>query len=143
MTDVSTNPVTAWRRALVELLEGQFADADVLNGYRTGLSRDKDRIAVYWLKSPIDMNVNYLRPRMAVRFFARMPKASAKLREVQRDDAPLEQAAWDIATLLMPVRTTLVANLYFELGDFTPNRVDFSTGVELAAWVVNPASLPA
>ena len=138
-----SNLVTSWRTATVALMSATFPEAKVVAGVRAGVSRDEDRIAVFWQRTGIPANVNYARPQLAIRFFAQLPKASAKLREVERDDSPLEQAAWDISAALMPVRTTLVAGLYFELSDIVPNRADFSVGLDLIAYLVNPAAIPA
>jgi hypothetical protein len=144
MTEPATNPVTEWRRALVELLAGAFPDAEVLDGYRTGLSRDKDRIAVYWPRTPFDGNPNYMRPQMAIAYFVKDPRASARLKEIQRDDAPLEQAHWDLSTLLLRNRQALLAGeLYYELRDIAPNRVDFSVVATLDGRMMNAAALPA
>jgi hypothetical protein len=146
MTAVPTNPVTTWRRALVTLLTEAFPEAEVLRGYRTGVSRDKDRIAVYWPRTPAHANPNYMRPQMTIRFWVKNPKLSARLEEVERDDAPLEQAQWDLATVLLPARASLpglLGILYFEVRDISPNREDFSITALLDGQVQNQAAIPA
>lgn len=42
------NIVTDWRNALKAHLVTQYPTAEVENGARSGTSRDKDRIAVFW-----------------------------------------------------------------------------------------------
>lgn len=138
-----SNLITDWRTALVDLLEETFPAAEVLSGFRSGLSRDRDRIAVFWARTPVDGNVNYLRPQIAIRFWPKQPRQPRNLREGQLDETPLEQAAWDLTNALMPVRTTLVANLYFELAGITPNRADFSVEAQLIAYLLSPGAVPA
>lgn len=137
-----SNPVTDWRAALVTLLGTTFPSAEVLSGARTGFSRDKDRIVVFWPRTPVDTNVNYLRPQMLIRYFAKTPRRPRGRTEGQIDDTPLEQAAWDLTNALMPVRTTLVSNLYFELAGVTPNRDEFYVEAQLIAYRISPGAVP-
>lgn len=139
----ATNPVTLWRAALIALLKQSFPAADVVGGERSGIAREKDRIAVFWQRSPFDANVNYVRPRITVRYWTKVPKASAMLKDVPRDDGPIEQAGWDIVNALMPQRTTLVTNLYYEIYDVSPNRAEDAVDVILAAYVLSPGAIPA
>lgn len=137
-----SNPITDWRTELVTLLETAFPDAEVMSGQRDNVvSRDKDRISVFWPQTAIASNINYAQPQMMIRFWCKYPKASAQLKNVPKDDGPLEQASWDLSVALKGPRTTLVAGLYYELASIKPVRDEFAIEALLGAWIVNPAAL--
>lgn len=138
-----SNPITDLREALVELLAGAFPDAQVESGQRDSVvSRDKDRICVFWSRTAIASDINYANPGITIRFWAKRPKISAQTREVPIDDGPLEQASWDLSAALKPVRTTLVTSCYFEVVSITPVRDEFAIEAQLVVYTLNPAAQP-
>jgi hypothetical protein len=138
-----SNPISDLRAALVEHLAGSFPEAIVASGMSDEPTRDKDRIYVFWANSPTAPNVNYARPQMRIRYFKALPKIGAQLKNVPRDDGPLEQAYWDLASALMPVRASLLPGiLYFELANVSPVRDEFAVEAILLVHVQNPGALP-
>lgn len=138
-----SNPITDLRLALVARLQASFPTAIVESGQRDSVvSRDKDRICVFWPLTAIASDINIANPRMTIRFWVAKPKISAKLRDVPPDDGPLEQASWDLSAALQPVRTQLVADVYFEVASITPIRDEYAIEAQLAVYTLNPAGGP-
>lgn len=138
-----SNPITDLRQALVTLLAAAFPDAEVVGGYRDSVSRDKDRICVFWETSPTAPNVNYAQPRMRIRYWKKLPRLGPAQKQVPRDDGPLEQAYWDLAGTLMPVRASLLPGIvYFEVALVAPVRDQFAIEATLTVHLQNPAALP-
>lgn len=144
---MSNNLITDWRTALVTLLDAAFPNAEVLSGQRADeISRDKDRIAVFWPGTPESSEVNFINPRMTIRFWAKHEKT--KLKPVPADDGPLEQAAWDLATTLQPVLASLLntttpayPGFYFRVVQIAPVRDEFAIEAQLLGLWKNPAFL--
>lgn len=142
-----SNLITDWRVALVALLEGAFPEAEVMSGQRAdGPSRDKERIAVFWPVTPESSEVNFINPRMTIRFWAKHEKT--QLKSVPADDGPLEQAAWDLATTLQPVLASLLnetdpayPGFYFRVTQIAPVRDEFAVEAQLLGLWKNPAFL--
>lgn len=151
-----SNLITDWRTELVTLLKASFPAAEVIPGEwpetpigkaasaAPAVARDKDRICVFWPGMANDANVNFAQPRMTIRYWKKLPKTA--LKPVPRDESVLEQAAWDLATTLQPVQTTLdQANgnrFYFQVVQILPVRDEHAVEAQLVAWTKNPASIP-
>jgi hypothetical protein len=142
-----SNLITDWRAALVTLLTTAFPDAEVMSGQRVDeVSRDKARIAVFWPGTGESSEVNFINPRMTIRFWAKHEKTL--LKPVPADDGPLEQAAWDLATTLQPVLATLLnetdpayPGFYFRVVQIDPVRDEFAVEAQLLGLWKNPAFL--
>jgi hypothetical protein len=95
---VHSNLISDWRRALKSELQTAWPGAEVLDGRRTGVSRDRVRIAVFFdgYREEAD-RVVVARPAMIVRFW---PDRSKLPDENPADPTQLEQAAYDLMNLL-------------------------------------------
>lgn len=142
-----TNLITTWREALVSLLTTAFPEAEVLSGQRADeVSRDKDRIAVFWPGIAESSEVNFANPRMTIRFWSKHPKTL--LTPVPADDGPLEQASWDLALALQPRLATLLNDtdpafpgFYFRVLQILPVRDEYAVEAQLLGLWKNPAFL--
>lgn len=138
-----SNVLTDWRTALVTLLGTTFPAAEILSGEREGLSRDKDRACVFVLPlTPVSADVNNANPRMAIRFWKKLPKIDASLRDAPPDPEPIEQLMLDLAGMLQPKLTSLgVSTLaYFHVDSITPDVNDeYGVEVLLTGWMRNPS----
>jgi len=142
-----SNLISDWRTALVARLQTSFPDAEVLSGQRADdVSRDKDRIAVFWPGTPEASEVNFVNPKMTIRYWAKRPKTT--LKDVPHDDGPLEQAAWDLALALQPVLAKLLNDtdpaypgFYFRVVQIVPVRDEFAVEAQLVGTWKNPAYL--
>lgn len=143
MSDAPTNPVTELRVGLVALLAAAFPKADVRSGEgKSGVQRTKDQIRVFWEGTPAGANVNYGEPRMRIRYWKKLPRASSQLKNEQRDDYPLEQGGWDMDAALMPARTTITNKAYFEIKSTTPIRDEFAVETILIVRLQRPGANP-
>jgi len=138
----SLSLLTPWRQAVVAFLEEAFPEAEVTSGPRSGVSRDLDRISVFWPIWKEDANPNYARPTLIVRFW---PARSKQPVENPDDPTALEQAADELLAAFETVQKPgqLVDGLYCRLVDVTPDYDPNEWGLEgtLAAWTLNPATL--
>ena len=151
-----SNLLTDWRTELAAALTTAFPAAEVIAGEwpetpvgkqaasQPAVAREKDRIAVFWPGMAAAANVNFAQPRMTIRYWKKLPKT--KLAPVPRDESDLEQAAWDLATTLEPLQTTLDAangfRFYFQVVQITPVRDEWAIEAQLIAWTKNPAAIP-
>jgi hypothetical protein len=95
---IEANLVSDWRRALMSELQTAHPDADVTAGRRTGVSRDQERIAVFFDGySEQAARVVVANPVMVVRFWPDRSKLPA---DTPEDPTQLEQAAVDLMRLL-------------------------------------------
>jgi hypothetical protein len=137
--------LTSWRAALVAHLETAFPNAEVISGRRAGVSRDLDRLCVFWPGWQEDAaDVYFARPSMIVRYW---PARSKQPTDNPNDPGQLEQAAIDLMTSLETVQKPgdLVPNLYCRVARVTPDYDPEEWGVEaeLTSWTVNLATQPA
>jgi hypothetical protein len=137
--------ITLWRQALVAFLEEAFSDEDVevISGPRSGVSRDKVRIAVFWPGWQEDSgNPNFARPTMKIRFW---PDRSKQPAADPKDPAPLEQAATDLMAALQTVQKPgdLVDGLYCRVATIVADDDPNEWGIEatLVSWTINPATI--
>jgi hypothetical protein len=143
----TSNPLTYWRTAVGALLEQTFPDATVLVGEREDTpSKSSDVISIFWPGMVVQADPALARPKLTIRYFAAMPTTSLLSQPEFPDDQPLEQAAWQIAQALQPVRSSLVVDpdtgktlLVYELAQLTPVRDKNAVEAHLLAWVLNPA----
>ncbi len=136
-----SNILTDWRRALVALLASdlQGGSFKVVSRRRDGESRDEKIACVFVPRIAQDEgNVNFARPPMVIR--AWLPKPRTPKTEEQIDPEPLEQLAVDLCTLLEPVQTTLVPNLYFWVASCDIDDQDWGVQASLVSWTLNPAT---
>jgi hypothetical protein len=111
-----------WREALGAQLKLAFPDAEVVYGPRTGVSRDKRRIAVFAPPEPMGHlgdRIVVATPRMVVRFW---PARSRQPPEDEdwfgEDMSPLEEAKAELELFLRDRQASLgVTNLWFYLVD--------------------------
>lgn len=139
------NLITSWREALVSYLTVEFPDAEVLSGERSGVSRDKPRISVFMPADGLkqfDRDGAMATVVMIVRYWPKRGKQPAPGSPV--DPTGLEQAVWDLATALEPVRSSGLStsdDLTFEVSSIEPDYDPDEWGVEatLVGWTSNPA----
>lgn len=108
--------ISDWRRALKSHLQTAYPEADVLAGRRTGISRDKVRIALFFdgYERQADRAV-VANPVFVIRFW---PDRSKLPEDTPEDPTQLEQAAMDLARFLEPLQTTMnVTDLWYFLVD--------------------------
>lgn len=110
------NVVSDFRKALIAHLADSFPDVEVRSGRRAGVSRDRDRIHVFFDRWEVDQaRVVVGRPIMLVRYW----KARS---EVPPSDWPvdpeeLEQASIDLLAALRTAQElpTLIRPWYFQV----------------------------
>lgn len=138
-----SNVISDWRAALVTLLGTTFPSARVVSGERSGRAVDKDIVCVFAAPlTPVASDVNNANPKMTIRYWKTHPKISAKLRDVPKDPAPIEQLMLDMAAMLQPKLTSLgVSTLaYFHVDSISPDVEDeYGVEVQLTGWMRNPA----
>lgn len=138
-----SNLLTDWRTSLIAHLETAFPAAVVEAGPRPtkSPSRDVDRISVFTPGFGEAGDVNFANPLMTIRYWVKDPKTL--LKPVPMDDSPLEQAAWDLATALQAVQTTLDAQqrYYFRLVSVVIDREEYGCQAQLLMWTTNPATV--
>lgn len=139
-----TNLISRWRLALVDVLQTAFPEADVDSGEQAGLSRNKDRIRVFWPGfSEAAGDVNFANPTMTIRYWKKRSKA--KLADVPHDEAPLEQAAVDLMEALEAVQAAILdeePRILFRVTNVRPVRDEYAIEAFLFAWARNPATTP-
>jgi hypothetical protein len=140
---VNADLLNAWAAALIAYLKLEFPEAEVIDGERSGVSRDKDRLCVFWPGSQEDGNVNYSHESMVIRFW---PARSKQPTDNPDDPTPLRKAGMDLRIALQAVQTpgSLVADLYCRLVSVQPDYDPQEWGIEavLYSWTLNPATLP-
>lgn len=137
-----SNVLTDWRAALTTLLQTTFPGLEVVQGDRTGISRDQDRACVFpGPFVPDQRDINDARPRMVIRYWKKYPKIDSSLRDVPPDPGPIEQLILDLAAMFQPKLVTLgVTGLaYFHVDSITPDVNDqYAVEVSLTGWMRNP-----
>jgi hypothetical protein len=136
------NLVTSWRQALAADLAVQFPNAEMEAGHRTGTSRDKDRIAVFWPGLGEQQGrVVVGEAQLIVRYWPKNPM----VRDAGSPMSPseLEQAAWDLADFLQTKQTSYSATgvWFCRLVSCRPDYDPDEWGVEaiVVAQFTNPA----
>jgi hypothetical protein len=114
--------LTDWRNALVTELRLAFPDAEVMSGPRTGVSRDKARIAVFAPPEPmghLSDRVVVATSRMWIRYWPpRSEQPPAQTDWNGEDMSELEAAKTALEAFLRPRQASLgVTNLWFFLVD--------------------------
>ena len=92
------NVLTDWRDAMIAALVVAFPDAEVKPGARAGVSRDRDRIAVFagpWVTAE---NVVVAKPQLVIRYWKRRSKQLSPTEPA--DPTELEQAKVDLLDVL-------------------------------------------
>jgi hypothetical protein len=138
------NVVSDWRQALVTALATSFPNAEVKSGQRQGVSRDKDRINVFfggWNRSQ-DRAV-LAQPTMIVRAW----KSDSKIPDSAwpNDPTELEQLSIDLLAALRAIQAlpTLTRPWFFNVDSVTIDEDPEEWGVEarLVAWTQNLATV--
>jgi hypothetical protein len=138
------NVVSDWREALVTALATAFPNAEVKSGQRQGVSRDKDRVNVFfggWQRSQ-DRAV-LAQPTMIVRAW----KSDSKIPGATwpNDPEELEQLSIDLLTALRAIQAlpTLTRPWFFNVDSVTIDTDPEEWGVEarLVAWTANLAAI--
>lgn len=103
------NLVTSFRQALEADLRAQYPTAEVLSGPRTGKSKDKPRIAVFWPGSTeLPGRVVVGETRLVIRYWPSRPQIRGEQTQVP-DPGELEQAGWDLQTFLQTKQKSYAA----------------------------------
>lgn len=140
------NLITDFREAVEARLAVSFPDIEIVGGERTGVNRGDVPIACVFLPAEglkrFERDGAMANIVLVVRYW---PARSKLLTEDSpRSPAELEQAVWDLASCLEPVRATLPgvsSRLTFEIPSFEPDYDPAEWGVEvtLLGWTSNPA----
>jgi hypothetical protein len=100
------NQITDWREHVVTTLAAAFPSAEVKSGRRSGVSRDKDRIAVFFEGWDVDAaRVVVAKPVLVVRYWkdnSKQPPTSTSW--TGHDASELEQASIDLLDALRPIQ---------------------------------------
>lgn len=138
------NLITDWRVALRAHLVAAFPSAEIEDGERSGTSRDKDRIGVFWPGSgELRERVVVGQATLIVRYWKRNPK----IRDAGSPLSPaeLEQAGWDLQTFFESKQTAYTAQgvWFCRLVSVTPDYDPEEWAVEavITANFDNPAVL--
>ncbi|MCS7007852.1 MAG: hypothetical protein RMM28_10290 [Thermoleophilia bacterium] len=138
---MATNILTAWRQAVVELLEEKFPDFTVYSGFREGQHRDMSVISVF---SPgiaeRAQNVQVAELRLLVRAWPKVVPAAGGERPL--DPEPLEDLALRLEAALRGAQTTLASanGVWFSrLQQVQIDYEEWGCQAQLTAWADNPA----
>lgn len=136
------NIITSWRNAVAADLAAQFPNAEIENGNRTGTSRDKPRIAVFWPGFNENASVVAVgEATLTVRYWPANPKIRDN--SSPPDPAELEDAGLALADFLQTKQTAYdAAGVWFcRLVSVEPDYDPEEWGVEatLTAQFTNPA----
>lgn len=134
--------VSEWREAVVEHLASAFPDAEVLSGRRAGVSRDRDRIAVFWPGwRASQRDYTLATPSLTIRYWPARSKQPSTTSPP--DPAVLEDAG---VALMLAFRNTRKAGDFVDglacwLDEVAPDYDDEEWKVEavLKAVALNPA----
>lgn len=110
------NIITEFRQALMTQLAESFREADVRAGRRDGVSRDRDRIHVFFDRWEILADhYQVARPVMLVRYWK--ARSEVPQSDWPVDPEPLEQASVDLLAALRAVQElpTLTRPWYFNI----------------------------
>lgn len=123
--------VTDFRLALVAALTASFPDADVRSGARSGVSRDKDRINVFFGGWEVQRErVVVAQPIMFVRYWRQNPETPST--EQPQDPTPLEDGATALLDALRAVQDlpTLTRPWYFNIEYVRTDEDPLEWGIE-------------
>jgi len=125
-----TNLVSSWREELARDLAAQF-DAEIVNGMRTGTSRDLNRIAVFWPGvREVPGRVVVSEPRLTVRYWPKNPKLRTGS---PQDPTELEEAGYALMEFLQTKQTAYTETAgvwFFRVQSVTPDYDPDEWGVE-------------
>lgn len=133
--------LSAWRRAVADLLEEAFPGFVVYSGFREGQNRDLSVISVF---SPgiaeRQANVQVAELRLVVRAWPKVVPATGGERPL--DPEPLEELALRLESTLQEAQTTLASadGIWFtRLQRVEIDYEEWGCEAQLTAWADNPA----